>query len=83
MRKILVEMGTGFCGSDGYDTFEVADTALDKDIDSIAWSMAVENAEMYGYEVGCYCEDLEDEYTSDMIDYGWDDYDPETHDQYL
>jgi hypothetical protein len=82
MRNLIVHMSTGYYGSDGHDVLVVVDQATDAYINSIAWQMAVDHAESYGFELGEDDEDTDTAYTEDMIEFMWDDYDPEVHDKY-
>jgi len=82
MRHLIVHMYTGYCGSDGYDILVVPEGADDQYIDAEAYQMAVQNAENYGYEVGADYHEEGEDYSADMIEYDWEDYSPDKHDQH-
>jgi hypothetical protein len=84
MRKLIVKLYTGYCGSDTRRALLVDDDATDEEIGEECYSMAVENAESYGiYPYPEYDEDFNDdvEYT-EGIDFSFEDYVPEKHDMY-
>jgi len=77
MRKIIVHCSTGYCGSDSWEALLVPASYTNAAIDTLAYDMAVENYEMYGFEP---LDDEEEDYTT--VEYTWYDYDPELHDMY-
>ena len=82
MTKVFIGMETGYCGSEGYEVIDVDYTEEEladrmslaaQAVDQIAWEMAVENYNMYGFDE----DDSEEEgYNCEGF---WEIYNPEEH----
>jgi hypothetical protein len=87
MRKIFFMLRTGYCGSNAYDVLEFEDDVTEDQLNEVAWDMAVQNAESYGYYLcsdDCYDDECEEEHPgSTNIEGSWEEYDPAEHDMYL
>lgn len=82
MTKIFVKMETGYCGSEGHEVIDVDYTEEEladrmslaaQAVDQIAWEMAVENYNMYGFDE----DDSEEEGYN--CEGSWEIYNPEEH----
>lgn len=88
MRKLIASLYTGYCGSDRHAAFTVDDDTTDEEINNIAYDMALEHADGYGYYPYPDNDDNDDDYDeyNDGYTYGiegaWEDYVPEEHDRY-
>ena len=90
MRKIVIGMDAGQCGTDAWEFYIVPDSMTDAELSDFAWQCGKTNAEMYGiYPKSEYQgdseisdEELEGDDYSDNIE-GWvEEYEPEKHDGY-
>jgi hypothetical protein len=83
MRKIVLFLHTGYCGTDAWEFWQVPETATAHELHDLAWERALYNAETYGIyprgEDDWDDEDASVEY-SDNIEGWYEDYDPEKHD---
>lgn len=81
MRKIIFKGYAKTVGTDYTHGYLVPETTTEKELDEIAWSLALENAEMYFDVVEGIDFDDDDEYacSTDEIDGYWEEYDPEKH----
>ena len=90
MRKIVIGMSAGMCGTDAWEFYEVSKDLTDDQLGDFAWERGVNHAEMYGiYPRGEYAdseelseEDLDSDSYSDDIEGYWEDYDPKKHDSH-
>lgn len=87
MRKIVVFMETGECGTGAVEFLEVPYTYTDDQLADIAWNMAVENAASYGIYPAEDYQDVSDEEleaSGETISWDiagwWEDYSPADHD---
>lgn len=91
MKKIVISLDAGFCGTDLKEGWEVPDDISEDELNDLCWQRAKDHAEMYGIYPRCEyedCEDISDEELdsddySDNIEGSWEPYDPEKHDSYL
>jgi len=87
MRKLVFFMETGQCGTGAVEFIEVPHTYTDDQLADLAWTLARENAEMYGiypeqdYEE-CTSEEIDElgDSLSDNIEGWWEEYNPDEHD---
>lgn len=84
MRKLIVHCTMSSVGSENYEAFVMENDATKAQIEEVAWQIAVENAEMYGYYPPCYAEEdgIEEDEIDEGIDGFWEDYVPEKHDMH-
>lgn len=87
MRKIVIFLHTGYCGSDEVLFYKVPKDTPDEVINRFCHELAITNAESYGIypEEDNPCdEDLDDgnDYSSN-IEGCFVDYDPVKHDKYI
>ena len=82
-RKIIVRTSTGYSGMYGVSFYEITTPGVtEKDLDELAYTCAVENAESYG--IYPYPEDEDesgDTCYSDSIEGSVHTYDPTKHDR--
>lgn len=90
MRKIYIHCSTGYCGMDMHDCIEVEDNTSVKELDEMAWEMAIQNAAMYGLEAhedDCECEECVEnggsKYRLDQAEGSWEEYNEEKHGGYI
>jgi len=82
MRNLIVFINTGLCGEHGVEAFQVADDATIDEIHEICFEMACQHAESFGHYFS-YEDDEEendDGWQSDWLDFHYEDYNPEVHD---
>jgi hypothetical protein len=85
MKKIVIHCTTGIACTDAWHFVEVADDAMEDELNDLAWGFAVDNAEMHGRYPPH--EDMDDEEynsedTDDNIDGYWVAYEPKLHDMH-
>lgn len=90
MRKIVIGMHAGICGTDSWEFYLVPDAITNAELEDFAWQCGKDHAEMYGiYPRSEYAdsdeiseEELEGASYSDNIEGWYEEYDPEKHDMY-
>lgn len=81
MRNLIVFCSTGYMGEESVEALTVPDFYDEDQTMEACRAMAYENASMYGREVGDYDEDSDDIYEDYQVEYYYEDYDPERHDE--
>lgn len=89
MRKVIFRGSAKTVGTSYVEAHLYTTDTDEKSIDADAWDFAVQNAEMYGWQLTeehCTDDDEDGEWydsycTSDEIDGWWEDYNPEVHDE--
>ena len=90
MRKIVIGMYAGQCGTDAWEFYLVPATMTDAELGDFAWQCGKDHAEMYGiYPKSEYGdsdevseEELDGDNYSDNIDGWFVEYDSKKHDKY-
>jgi len=88
MRKIVIGMHAGICGTDHWEFYLVPDQVTDEELSDFAWQCGKDHAEGYGiYPKSEYEddpdlseEDLDSDDYSDNTEGWFEEYDPKKHD---
>ena len=88
MRKKVLVLNTGITGTQAYDFYLVPNEITAEELEDLATTRALENAESYGIypmpddEDADEDEDEEGNYYSEGISGHWEDYNPSKHDRH-
>lgn len=80
--KIIFHLETGVCGMDTHEVYEYDDDVTHQELDQEAWTLAVQNAESYGYYPEEWRDEMEDDVDEDCftsVEGWWEIYDEEKH----
>ena len=79
MKKMVLRLTTGTCGTDATEFYLVPDSVTEVELSDYAWERALENADSFGiYPPSDEYEDEDAEYDED-IGGSWAEYEPSAH----